>query len=301
MSVNMQTYYVQQYARNINILAQQMKSRLQMACTQGSYVGKAGSPVEQMGIVEMQPVNSRFEPMPRVDAPTDRRWVYPEDYDLPQLFDSFDKLRILVDPKSDQVAVAVAAANRKKDDIIIRNMFAGAKTGETGQNTTAIPTTQIVSVQQGATSPSGMTVAKLRAGLKILRKNEAIPDIDKPTDVYCVLGGDQLDQLYAETQVISSDFNPGSAVLRDGVLDRFLGVQFIHSERLPTGTDDQSGTSTMVPMWQKQGMHYGNWSDIETGIGQREDLRGRPWQAYVTLTGGATRVEEKRFIQIWSR
>ena len=38
----------------------------------------------------------------------------------------------------------------------------------------------------------------------------------------------------------------GVPVLREGRIERFLGVEFIHSERLPTGTDDQSGTSTKV-------------------------------------------------------
>ena len=301
MSVNSQTYYVQQYARNINMLVQQKKARLRQGCTEGSYTGKAGSPIEQMGPIEMQPVNNRFAPMGRLDPPTDRRWIYPQDYDAPQLFDKFDKLRILVDPRSMQVQSAVAGANRKIDDVIIQGLFGTAKSGEQGQNSVAFPTSQVVSVQQGATSPTGFTVAKLKAAIKILRKNEAIPDLDSPSDVWCVIGADQHDQLLSEVQVYSGDFNPGNVVMRDGKIDRLMGVNFVHSERLPQGTDDQAGTSTKVGLWQKDGMHFGTWEDIETGIGQREDLRGRPWQAYVTMSVGATRLEEKRVVQIWCR
>jgi len=249
----------------------------------------------------MQSVTSRYQPMGRVDAPTDRRWVYPSDFDLPQLLDSFDKLRLLVDPKSKFVQNAHFAANRQMDDLIISALFGTSKTGETGQNSISLPSTQVVSVQQGAAAPTGLTVAKLREALRILRANEAIPDNDQPADVWCVAGATQLDNLLAEVQVVSSDFNGGQPVLQEGRIQRFLGVNFIHSERLPTGTDDQSGTSTKVGFWQKEGMHLGLWNDITTDVAQRKDLQGLPWQAYVYMTAGATRIEEKRVVQIWCR
>ena len=301
MSVNIVTYYVQEYAKVLEELVQQKNSRLRRAVTEQRYEGKAGSPVEQVGAIAMQPVTSRYQPMGRVDAPTDRRWVYPSDFDLPQLLDSFDKLRLLIDPKGKFVQNAHFAANRQIDDLIIAAMFGTAKTGETGQNSISVPSGQVVSVQQGASSPTGLTVAKLRQALVILRQNEAIPDNDEPSDVYCVAGGKQLDNLLAEAQVISSDFNGDMPVLREGRIERFLGINFIHSERLPTGTDDQAGTSTKVGIWQKQGLHLGLWNDITTDIAQRKDLQGLPWQAYMYLTAGATRLEEKRLVQLWCR
>jgi len=301
VSVNITTFYVQEYARILNELVQQKDSRLRKACTEQRYEGKAGSPVEQVGAIAMQSVTSRYQPMGRVDAPTDRRWVYPSDFDLPQLLDSFDKLRLLVDPKSKFVQNAHFAANRQMDDLIISALFGTSKTGETGQNSISLPSTQVVSVQQGAAAPTGLTVAKLREALRILRANEAIPDNDQPADVWCVAGATQLDNLLAEVQVVSSDFNGGQPVLQEGRIQRFLGVNFIHSERLPTGTDDQSGTSTKVGFWQKEGMHLGLWNDITTDVAQRKDLQGLPWQAYVYMTAGATRIEEKRVVQIWCR
>ena len=110
-----------------------------------------------------------------------------------------------------------------------------------------------------------------------------------------------MDNLLAEVQVVSSDFNGGQPVLKEGRIQRFLGIEFIHSERLGTGTDDQSGTSTPVYVWQKEGMHLGLWNDITTDVAQRKDLQGLPWQAYVYMTAGATRLEEKRVVKVWSR
>lgn len=303
MGANVTTWYVQEYAKNIDELVQQRQSRLRRAVTEQRYTGKAGSPVEQVGAVSMQPVTSRFQPMGRVDAPTDRRWVYPNDFDLPQLLDSFDDLRLLIDPKSKLVENGHFAANRQIDDSIISAMFGTAKTGETGQNSISIPAAQVVSVQQGAASPTGLTVAKIRQAKKILMQNEAI-DWDANPEIFIGAGATQLDNLLAEAQVVSTDFNSdagGAPVLRDGMIDRFLGCTFIHTERLPTGTDDQAGTSTKVPMWVKSGVHLGMWNDISTDVSQRKDLQGLPWQAYIYMTVGATRLEEKKFVQVWAR
>lgn len=297
MSVNITTFYVQQYAKILNQLVQQHGSRLRASVTEQMYVGKAGSPVEQVGAVAMQPVSTRYAPMGRVDAPTDRRWVYPSDFDLPQLFDHFDKLRLLIDPKSTFVTNAMDAANRQIDDLIISALFGTAKTGETGQNSTAFLAGNVVSVQQGAAAPTGLTVAKLREGVRLLRTNEAVKDGE---EIYCVAGARQIDNLLAEAQVVSTDFN-STPVLVNGTVTHFMGCNIIRSERLPTGTDDVAGQSTKVGLYTKAGMHLGVWGDITTSISQRFDLQGIPWQAYVYATLGSTRLEEKRCIQIWAR
>lgn len=305
MSTNIVTFYVQQYAKVLNELVQQKTSRLRRFCTEDKYVGQAGSPVEQVGQVSMQPVTQRYGPMQRVDAPTDRRWVYPQDYDLPQLFDNFDKLRLLIDPKGKFVNNAKNAANRQYDDLIINALGGTSQTGVSGQNAIVLPAGEIVSVQQGATAPTGLTVAKLRQGKLILMQNEAYSDEeedpgDPSTGLVCVAGARQLDNLMAEAQVVSRDFND-QPVLEEGRVKRFLGIEFVRSERLQAGTDDQAGTSTKVFIWQKEGMHLGIWNDISTNISQRHDLQSEPWQAYVFMTAGATRLEEKRVVQLWAR
>src|SRR5205807_7195301 len=110
----------------------------------------------------------------------------------------------------------------------------------------------------------------------------------------------QMDNLLAEAQVISRDFNDVPALV-EGRVKRFLGIDMVRIERLLTGTDDQAGTSTKVHIWQKEGLHLGLWNDISTNISQRHDLQSEPWQAYVFLTAGATRLEEKRVVQAWAR
>ena len=124
MSLNIPTHFAQQFAMNITLLLQQKNSRLRGKVMEGSHFGKQASPVDQYGLVEMQDVTTRFGEMGRVDAPTERRWVLPTDSDLPQLIDTFDKLRLLTDPSSMYVQNAVQAANRRVDKHIISAFFA---------------------------------------------------------------------------------------------------------------------------------------------------------------------------------
>lgn len=305
MSVNIIQHAVSSFSTNVQLLLQQKGSKLRPYVTEGMYVGKAASPVDQIGAVEMQTVTGRFGPMGRVDAAVDRRWVYPVDYDLPQLVDHFDKLRTLTDPESALVQSAVFAAGRKMDDVLISAYFADAKTGETGGTTTQFGTglttsgvgNRNVPVAFEAAAATGLTVAKLREGKRALMAAQVDVESDPLT---CAITAKQHDDLLKEIQIVNLDYND-RPILKEGKIDRFLGINFVHCERLVTGTDNASGTSRAVPLWARSGMHLGIWNDVETAISQREDLQGRPWQAYLKMTIGATRIEENKVLRVWCR
>lgn len=290
MSANLPNHYAQQFATNIQLLLQQRGSKLRMHVTSDSYVGEQASPVDQFDSIAMQEVAGRFEPIGRVDAETDRRWVLPKDYDLNQLIDKFDKLRLLTDPESAQVQNAVFAAGRQMDDVIIDAFFEDSKTGKSGSTDTSFLAAQLIDVQFGASGDVGLTVAKLREARKILKSNEVDMDMDS---ICCVVTAKQEDDLLAEAQVISLDYNE-KPVLVDGKLNRFLGMSFVHCERL----DVNAQSERRIPVFAKSGMHMGIWNDITTDIDQRKDLKGHPWQAYVYMTVGATRLEEKKIVEI---
>lgn len=288
--VNVPSHFVQQYANTIDLLLQQKGSKLRDKVTSGSYMGKQASPVDQVGAIAMLPVGARFAPMGRVDSPLDRRWILPSDFELPQLLDSFDEHRLLIDPKSKYVQNAVYAAGRQIDDLIIDAFFGTAKTGETGATNTTFPAGQQVAVNFGAAANVGLTVAKLREAKRILMANEVDFESD---EIIAVVTAKQHDNLLAEAQVISKDFNE-KPVLVEGMVTRFMGITLINCERLEV----DSNSYRRVPIFAKSGMHLGIWGDIMTAISQREDLSGRPWQAYVKMTMGATRLEEKKIVEV---
>lgn len=289
MSVNAANHQAQQYAMNIELLLQQQGSKIRQAVTVGSHKGKAASPVDQLGSIEAIPAAGRFAPMGRVDAALDRRWCYPVDWELPQLVDNFDLLKQFTDPKSAYVQNAVNALGRKMDAAILAAINGTAKTGVEGGTSTTLPSAQKVAVGFGAASSTGLTVAKLREAKRILMAADL--DMERES-LFCVVKAKQHDNLLAEMQVISLDFNE-RPVMMEGKVTRFLGINFIHSELL-----EASGSNDLCPVFAKSGVYLGLWNDIETAMSIREDLSSRPWQAYAKASFGATRLEEERVVQI---
>ncbi len=297
MASQIPLFYVSQFSSNIQLKLQQEGSVLRNCVMSGTHVGSQASPVDQFGAIVGNKVVGRYNPMTRIDANTDRRWVFPQDYDAPQLLDSFDMLRLLIDPMSPMTTNAVYAIGRNIDDEILAGLLNANFTGNNGTTSTTLASTQVVGVNQGAASATNMTVAKLREGRRILMSNNL--NLDRE-ELYCAMNATNIDNLLAETQVISSEFND-QKVLVNGKLTKFLGVNIVHTELLTTGTDDQAGTSTGCPMWAKSGAYLGIWGDIQTSIDRRTDLTGIPMQAYVKATIGATRLEEKKVVKIWAR
>lgn len=307
MSANIPTWYVNQYSTNIELLSQQLVCRFDKGVSKGVHVGKQASPVDQIAAISALPVESRFSPMRRVDAQLTRRWVLPAPFELPQLIDTFDMLDILTDPKGKYTQNAVAAFNRVKDDQIIAGFQGTNFTGQQGTTgiafgngvTTTVPgaTGATVSVNTGGTA-SGMNVTKLRTAKAMLLQQEVEIESD---ELFCAISAIDHNYLLNEIQIISRDYNSDEVLLKKGMIESYLGFNFIHSERMGTGTDDQSGTSRVVQAWAKSGLYLGVWQDTMTRISQREDLGGIPWQIYNWAQFGGTRLEEVKCVWIWCR
>ena len=290
MSDQISVAFIQDYKNTIALLLQQLDSRFRGAVTEDTYTGKAGKAVEQLGAVTAQKRTTRHSDMPLIDTPHAARWVHPEDYEWADLVDSQDKLRMVIDPTNAYAINGSAAMRRALDDEIIAAFLATAKTGENGTTNTAFDTNNAVAVTIGAGAATGMNVAKLRAAKKILMANEVDVDNDP---LFVALAAEQHDDLLAETQAISLDFND-RPVLVEGRIKSFMGFNFIDSERLPVNGSSQR----RCPVWAKSGMHLGIWNDMETDISRRNDKSGRPWQVYLMETIGATRLEEGKVAEI---
>ena len=293
MSQFVTTHFVQQYTTNVQLLSQQKGSRLRNSVTVGQYKGKQGVPVEQFAPTVAQKRTTRYPQLTPIDTQTDRRWVFPSDYDWNDLIDSIDKLRMLIDPQSAYVQNGTAAMNRAMDDEIIAAFFGTAKTGADGSTSTTFPASQQVSASEGASAATGMNVEKLKAGIQLLLANEAW-DPSSGDRITSVITAKQNRNLMDEIQVINSDYNGEKAVVNDGFVMSWGKVDFIHSERLPTNGSSQ----TRVPMYVKAGMHLGMWQDISADISQRKDLAGLPHQVYLSGTFGGTRLEEKKVVEL---
>jgi len=293
MSANIQNLYVQQYKGNIQLLLQQRGSRLRGSVTESSdYVGEQAAPVDQIGAVEAQAVTGRYETIQAQDYPTDRRWVFPRDYDHAQFVDTFDKLRLLTDPTSFLAINAANGMGRRIDDTIINAFFGTAQTGKTGATAVTFPSSQQLSASVGASGATGLNVQKLKQGLEILMANEVDMDNDP---IFCAITAKQNTNLLNELQVIDADFRALGADVQKGRIMSFMGINFLHSERLPLNGSNQR----RIPLYAKSGMHLAIWGGAtRADISQRKDLKGFPYQVYLWMTLDATRLEEKKIVEI---
>lgn len=311
MSFQVTTAFVQQYSTNIAMLLQQEGSRLRSAVQEYSFTGKAASMMEQFGSVTPVRNQGRHTDTPLISTPQDKRWIYPNDYDWADLIDDQDRLRMLIDPAGPYTRAGVYALGRAMDDEIISGIFNSNNTGENGTTTTGTlyaynSNSQSVPAVTGSTAASGLNVAKLRAAKKILLQAEV--DIDNDP-LYMAITAKQHDDLLNEAQAINLDYTD-KPVLVEGRIMRFMGFNFLHSERIPGGANFNTainpaitsgssdgnyttGSRWMVPFWAKSGMALGLWNDIQASVDRRPDKRNS-WQVYVTGTFGGARVEEKR-------
>lgn len=285
MSNEIPAHFVNEYKTVIELLLQQKGSRFMKAVRTDSFTGSGGRPISQLGAVTAREKIGRAVTSPIIETPHAARWIEPRDFDWGDTIDLQDLLRMNNNPESSYVQNGKNALARAMDDVFIQAYYGSAKVGKDGTGT-AVSFTSANEVAAGGT---GFTVDKLRAGVKILRKAEV--DMDNET-IYCAITAEEVDDLFNETQMISLDYNT-NAVLVDGKVRPFMGVNFILSERLPFST----GTTRRCPLWAKSGVMIGTWNGVTTKIDQRADL-SYAWYTYVAQTFGATRLEENKCASI---
>jgi hypothetical protein len=286
MSTQITTAFVEQYSANVTMLAQQMGSVLRSAVDVETIKGKNAF-FDQIGSVTAQVRSSRHGSTPQLDTPHSRRRVSLADYEWADLIDDLDKVRMLIDPTSAYAKAAAAAMGRAMDDVIITALGGSADTGVAGGTAVALPSSQKVSTSAQADG-SGLTIAKLRSAKYILDSN----DVDPSTPRYIVVSPKQIQDLLATTEVTSSDFNTVKA-LATGTLDSFLGFKFLVSNRLAlANTDDR-----LVYAFSADAIKLAIGKDVTARIDERAD-KSYATQVYYSMAIGATRMEEKKVVEI---
>lgn len=291
MSLNYNpTLFAQDFKASLELGLQQAGSVLRPYVMSSTTSGvKQAVAVEREEAIEASLVTGQLQTKVPVNATVSRRWVAPVSYDVTQIIDHFDQLKMLNDPSSAKVQNALNAIGREMDDEIIRSMWGSALTGETGGSTQAFDTTNFqIAVNYEAASNTGLTVAKLRGAKRKLLAAQV--DLDRDP-LICVVNAKMIDDLMKEAQIIGREYND-QMVLKNGKLESYMGFQFVHCERLDTSTYYR------CPAFVKSAIHLKTWEDVTTSVTQRTDLRGDPWQAYAMASFGAVRTHESKIVQI---
>jgi hypothetical protein len=286
MSAQVTTAFVQQYSANVQMLSQQMGSRLREAVRIENVVGKNAF-IDQIGKATAQLRTSRHSDTPQMDTPHQRRRLSLASYEYADLIDDQDKVRMLIDPTSSYAQAAAAAMGRAMDDVIITAATGTASTGETGSGSASLDAS--TNSVGSASSNDGLTIDKL---IEAKRKLD-LQDVDPSIPRYIAVGPQQIDDLLGTTQVTSSDFNTVKALVQ-GDIDTFMGFKFIMTNRLTVDSNDIRKCFA----WAEDGITLGIGKDISARIDERND-KGYATQVYYCMDIGATRMEENKVVQIF--
>lgn len=283
MSFEIDTAFVEEYSSTVTMLSQQRGSKLRNSVMVDTGVVGTRKAYEQVGEVAASTPAGRHADSPLNSTPHGKRWANLADKEVGDLIDDFDKVRTLIDPANPYTKAQGWALGRAFDDTIITAATGTATTGATGTGSEAFDTTN----QQIVHGSTGMSVDKLRQGLRILKAN----DVDLDQDIFCVIAAQQEDDLLAETDVKSIDFN-ATKPLAEGRVARFLGVNFIMCNRLTL-----SGTTRSCLLYPRSAIQLSIGKDITRFIARRPDKRFS-WYAYQCHSIGAVRMENKQVVEI---
>ena len=286
MSTQVTTAFVQQYSANVQMLSQQMGSRLRETVRIENVVGKNAF-IDQIGKATAQLRTSRHGDTPQMDTPHARRRLSLASYEYADLVDDQDKVRMLIVPTSSYAQAAAAAMGRAMDDVIISAATGTASTGETGSGSASLDAT--TNTVGSSSSNDGLTIDKL---IEAKRKLD-LQDVDPSIPRYIAVGPQQIDDLLGTTQVTSSDFNTVKALVQ-GDIDTFMGFKFIMTNRLAVSATDVRTCFA----WAEDGLALGIGKDISARIDERSD-KGYATQVYYCMDIGATRMEENKVVQIF--
>lgn len=283
MSTQITTAFVNQFSSNIQMLSQQMGSLLRNAVDVETVTGEKAF-FDQVGSAAAVLRTSRHADTPLIDTPHSRRMVTMSDYEYADLIDDQDKVRLLVDPTSTYSRAAAAAMGRAMDDAIISAALGTALTGKDGSTSTAFAT----ATNQIAAGATGLTLAKLIQAKEILDAGDVDPSIPR----YIAVSPKQISNLLNSTTVTSSDFNTVKA-LAMGEINSFVGFNFIVTNRL--GVDGSAARRVIA--WASDGLKLAIGREPVARIDERAD-KSYATQIYYAMTLGATRMEEKKVVEV---
>lgn len=278
-----------EYRNTIDILLQQKESRFMPTVRIEGLTGKKGA-YDRISATAAIKRTTRHGDTPLIETPHDRRWVYSSYYEWADLIDDADKLQMLSDPTSAYAMNAMMAMNRSTDDAIIAAFFADATTGEEAAGTASFDSnnTVAVTVGNGGSGNVGLNAAKLKAARKILRANE----VDADEDLFCAISADQFEDLLNDDEIINRDYSLVNK-LDEGAIVKFMGFNFIASQRLPT---DGSGYRR-CPVWAKSGMLLARRKGVTARVSERDD-KSYSTQVYCAMDIGSVRMEEGKVAEI---
>lgn len=311
MSFEIDVAFVEQYRSNILLLSQQKMSRLRTTCQEESVVGRTFYG-ERIGATAGEDIEDRHGDTPQISTPHSRRKGSMVDWDIADLIDEMDKIKMLIDPTSTYIQNFMAAANRRIDKHVYDALGGTAAAGVTGGTTVnnydagecrlidSDGTVVAAGSNHSAATATVLTIAKLLTCKTLLDEG----DIDPERQRFFVTNPFNLNELLNTTEVKSSDYNTVKA-LAQGKIDSFMGFTF---KMLQNFQDEIKGhlrdsevetadEAVECYAWAQDAIKLGVGKEITTEV-DRLPTKRYSVQAYMRHSFGAVRVEGPAVVEI---
>jgi hypothetical protein len=283
MSFEIETAMVDEFTATTYELAQQKTSRLRRAVDTDD-VNSEQKSYDFIGVTAMNRRTGRHADTEYNDTPHSRRWLYSEPYDVADLVDKADKVRVLSDPTSRYAMSFQKAAGRQIDDIIIAAFFASVNTGRNGGTPVAFPTATHHILERS----TNFELAKVVEATRILNESEE----DEEEERFIAPSAANLEFFLVNvTQVQSIDTNTVRALVQ-GEINTFVGLEWIRSERTSKVGDIRS-----IPVWQKTAMMLGMAEEAEGSIDRLPQKRNSI-QVMIQMDAGSIRMRDTGVVEL---
>ncbi len=221
------------------------------------------------------------------DAIHGRRMAEVLTYNKAMFVYDMDKMRSLIDPTSIYVQDMARAHAVNFDRVCLSALLGTARYGKAGASSASFDT----SGHQIAHGSAGLTVAKLNQAIRILE--EGYVDVGSE-DLYLIINGRGVEDLMAETQVVSFDYM-NEKPLAGKSLPMFRGLHVVRSESLPAYT---AGSVYRAVVTTRRALKVAKWNPFSASIDKRADIQNQPMQIYTESAFGAVRMEEGLVVDI---
>jgi len=279
------------FARNIDLVPQQKKSRLLSHVDADTAYSEHGDRWmdDTMGLSDPQEVMQDVRPTPGGEIDKFRRFAFFSTYDDGKWVGTREKAEQLVDPTNKTVMAMGAGRERRRDKKIMSAMYDSMWVND--ENGTPglvdLPSSQVVAVNDwtffkgkadgGGTAPTedaGLTVPKLRKA-KVIASNHIIDDMGGE---WCIAYEEEdLQNLLTSVEVASADYNKVLALI-DGEIDLYKGFRWVKVDNGRCKYNAATTTATL-PIWHTGNIQYKERPLVTTRVGERPDYSYR-WHAF---------------------
>jgi hypothetical protein len=287
--------YVQAFEENIGLMPQQMDSRLVGLVDSNLNYTKKGDMFNADDLGKgagPQPIQDRFGVSPEGTPARRRRVGFFEPYDDGEWLDDVDEAKSLSDLSNPTLQDMQAGHERYRDLCIIQAAGGAAREGRNGENSVALPASQLVAVNSWAyydialsTPPTGnapLTLSKLiETGVKL-----DSAEIQNAGGKTFVTSAKQIGNLLRDKTITSADYNAVKALI-NGEINTFMGFTFVKTELLPLA----AGIRTSYAFVKKAIMYRGRKLQ-DVNIVKRPDRKFNWYAYYKGLHGAVRRYDE---------